>query len=477
MPTKLPPCFKAYDIRGRVPDELNDGLAEGIGRAMARLLRRDRNDGAGADSRLPDDPLTVAVGRDVRLSSPDLQAAVIKGLTAAGANVVDIGQCGTEMVYFAVFSMNFDGGIMVTASHNPMDYNGLKLVRAGARPISGDSGLQDLGLDAVSAVSGTDVSVIVPGTVTTMDLMDPYIEHLLSYVDRAALSPLRIVFDAGNGCAGPVVRRLIQELPLEAIEVRFEPDGNFPSGIPNPLLPGNRMVCADEVSHHRADLGVAFDGDFDRCFFFDGNGDFVEGYYLVGLLAEQALRDSPGGRILHDPRLVWNTVDQVRAAGGIPVMSKTGHAFMKERLRAEDAIYGGEMSAHHYFRRFGYCDSGMIPWLLVAAHLSRTGLGLAEILRERIERFPCSGEINRTVKNVDRTVAHIRSCFAQEALAEDHTDGLSFEFREWRFNVRGSNTEPFLRLNVETRGDKNLLEAKTREVLAAIEDGATLQPG
>ena len=466
MALNLPACFKAYDIRGRVPDDLDERLAEGIGRALVDVLQHDREAGLGAGERRTGDRIVVAVGRDVRLSSPMLAEALCRGITRAGADVLDIGQCGTEMVYFAVFSRGLDGGVMVTASHNPMDYNGMKPVRVGARPISGDTGLHDLGR---AAAAGGFVDATTPGSVTRTDIMEDYVAHLLTYVDRNALRPLRIVFDAGNGCAGPIVSRLVRDLPFEAIEMRFDPDGSFPGGVPNPLLPANRAVAANAVMRHVADLGVAFDGDFDRCFFFDEQGQFIEGYYLVGLLATQALRMEPGARIVHDPRLIWNTVDVVRAAGGEPVMSKTGHAFIKERMRREDAVYGGEMSAHHYFRRFGYCDSGMVPWLLVAQHLAATGESLSRAVGDRMAAFPCSGEINREVRDIPSTVARIADHLGPMATGRDETDGLSLDFGDWRMNLRGSNTEPLLRLNIETRGDADLLARRTREVLALID--------
>jgi phosphomannomutase/phosphomannomutase/phosphoglucomutase len=466
MATPLPACFKAYDIRGRVPDELDERLAEGIGRALVDVLRRDRETGLGADERRTADRIVVAVGRDVRLSSPALVAALSHGITRAGGNVLDIGLCGTEMVYFSVFSRGLDGGVMVTASHNPMDYNGMKPIRVGARPISGDTGLHDLGR---AAAAGGFADAPTPGTITQEDVLEDYVAHLLTYVDRTSLRPLRIVFDAGNGCAGLAISRLVRDLPFEAIEERFEPDGTFPGGVPNPLLPSNRAVAANAVMRHGADLGVAFDGDFDRCFFFDEQGRFIEGYYIVGLLARQALQMDPGARIVHDPRLVWNTADIVRAAGGTAVMSKTGHAFIKERMRLEDATYGGEMSAHHYFRRFGYCDSGMIPWLLVAQHLGQTGLPMSRVVGDRIAAFPCSGEINRTVDDIPGTLARIREHLLPLAVARDDTDGLSLDFGDWRMNLRGSNTEPLLRLNLESRGDPDLLAGKTREVLALID--------
>lgn len=462
---KLPACFKAYDIRGRVPDELNEELAFGIGQALVQLLRHDRHDGLGEGERKTGDRIVVAVGKDVRLTSESISAALMDGITTAGADVIDIGLCGTEMVYFTVFSKGLDGGVMVTASHNPMDYNGMKLVRVGARPISGDTGLHEL---ARAAVAGGFQPSAQPGQVTKSDILEDYVAHLKQYYDPAILKPLKIVFDAGNGCAGPVVRRILQELPFEAIETRFEPDGTFPNGIPNPLLPENRDFAAKAVIKHKADLGVAFDGDFDRCFFFDETGAFIEGYYIVGLLAEQALKKAPGSKIIHDPRTMWNTVEVVKRNGGQPVLSKTGHAFIKERMRQEDAYYGGEISAHHYFSQFNYCDSGMIPWLLIAQSVSKAPLSSS--VNAMIAAYPCSGEINSTVADIAATMDKIAKVLVPQAISIDRTDGLSLEFEKWRMNLRASNTEPLLRLNVETRADPDLLAQKTEEVLALIRD-------
>jgi len=448
-----PTCFKAYDIRGRVPDELDENLAYRVGLATALRV------GAGR----------WAVGRDCRLTSPGLAAAVARGLNAGGADVLDIGMCGTEQVYHAVFSLDLNGGIMVTASHNPMDYNGMKLVREGARPLSGDSGLDEIGQRAISA----DLAPVPrPGTAAAADVTDAYVAFLLGRVDAARLRPLRIVVDAGNGCAGPVVDRLAPGLPFEFIRLRHRPDGTFPHGVPNPLLPENRGLTAAAVRDHGADLGVAWDGDFDRCFFFDERGEFVEGYYLVGLLAAAVLRREPGARIVHDPRLTWNTREVVTRLGGAPVLNKTGHAFMKERMRREDAAYGGEMSAHHYFREFAYCDSGMIPWLLVAQEMSLTGRPLSALVGEMQSAYPASGEINRRLADPAAAIARAQARYAGQALATDRTDGLSLEFARWRFNLRMSNTEPVLRLNVETRGDAALLREKTAELLALIDGKA-----
>jgi phosphomannomutase/phosphomannomutase/phosphoglucomutase len=446
-----PACFKAHDIRGRVPGELDTDLAYRIGLSTARFLK------AG----------TVAVGRDCRLSSGELAAALSRGLNDAGADVVDIGQCGTEMIYYATFARDLDGGIMVTASHNPMDHNGMKLVRSGARPISGDSGLDDIGAGAIAC----DLKACAtPGTITPVDVLSDYIDFLVLQTDPKRLKPLRIVANGGNGCAGPVVAALARHLPVEIIPLFDEPDGHFPNGIPNPLLPENRSATSEAVREHKADLGLAWDGDFDRCFFFDEKGAFIEGYYLVGLLAKACLRTQPGGRIVHDPRLVWNTVDMVERAGGIPLMNKTGHAFMKERMRAEDAVYGGEMSAHHYFREFAYCDSGMLPWLRVVEVMSATGLPLSALVSAMQAAYPASGEINRRLQHPDAAVQRVEDRYRPDAVGLDRTDGLSLDMGAWRFNLRQSNTEPVIRLNVESRGDQALMVAKAREILAMLED-------
>ena len=496
-------CFMAYDIRGSVPDQIDAVLARDVGRAFVAEFGARR----------------VVVGRDVRLESPMLAAALIEGLTRSGADVIDIGLCGTEEVYFGTVHHGADGGVMVTASHNPKGFNGMKLVRAGAQPISGDSGLfairdriatgnlpamrngvageagsvgvaadaggQATGL-AGSRAGGTDSYAAprddhaglghpAPDAVGRVRLdadKTPYIQHLLGYVDRAALRPLRIVADPGNGGAGPALRLLAERLvPLEFVLINEEPDGNFPNGVPNPLLPERRAATAAAVCAHGADFGIAWDGDFDRCFLFDADGRFIEGYYLVGLLAEVMLGKEPGAKILHDPRLTWNTIEQVRAAGGVPVQSKTGHAFMKERLRREDAIYGGEMSAHHYFRDFAYCDSGMIPWLLVAELISRSGRTLADLVDARMAAFPCSGEINYRVPAVAPVIERVLAHFGPDDPQIDRTDGISLEFPDWRFNLRGSNTEPLLRLNVEARGDAAAVARHVTEIAALIEGG------
>ncbi|KAF0232759.1 MAG: phosphomannomutase [Desulfovibrionaceae bacterium] len=444
-------CFKAYDIRGEVPEELNADLAWRIGRAYAAELK----------------PKNVAVGRDIRLSSPSLADALADGLMAGGVDVIDLGLSGTEEVYFATFSQGLDGGIAVTGSHNPAHCNGLKLVRRGAVPISGDSGL--------FAIRDRVLSGDFPppaarrGERIEKTFRDEYVRHVLGYVDVSALAPLKILANPGNGCAGPVVKLLCEGLPFSVQFINAEPDGSFPNGVPNPLLPERRADTAKAVLATRADLGIAWDGDFDRCFFFDETGSFIEGYYLVGLLAESILAHCPGSKIIHDPRLSWNTIDLVRAAGGVPIECKTGHAFIKERMRAEDAVYGGEMSAHHYFRDFAYCDSGMIPWLLLTSLMSATQRPLSALVKERMRAYPCSGEINRKVADADRTILAVQEHFAPLAPKESRIDGLSMDFGAWRFNLRSSNTESLLRLNVESRGDRPLMEGRTGEILGLLD--------
>jgi phosphomannomutase/phosphoglucomutase len=438
-------AFKAYDIRGRVPDELNEGLASRIGFALASILG----------------PGPVVLGRDVRLSSPTLQQALAAGLSAAGRDVLDIGLCGTEEVYFQTSHLGAAGGVMITASHNPMDYNGMKLVREGSRPISGDSGLDVI---RNGALSGDPIPEPSGQPLREVPDKSAYLQHLLEHLDVRTLKPLKIVTNAGNGAAGVVIDGLRSRLPFDFVCLQHEPDGTFPNGIPNPLLPERREDTARAVREHRADLGIAWDGDFDRCFFFDADGRFIEGYYLVGLLAKALLARNPGEKIIHDPRLIWNTQEIVLESGGIPVMSKTGHAFIKERMREENAVYGGEMSAHHYFRDFAYCDSGMIPWLLLASLISQSGMSLAEMVDDRMRRFPCSGEINFKVGDPASALAAVRERYARHAPELDFTDGYSADFGNWRMNLRCSNTEPLVRLNIEAREDQGLVDEKVREV-------------
>jgi phosphomannomutase/phosphomannomutase/phosphoglucomutase len=445
-------CFKAYDVRGRVPEELDEDLAFKIGQAFVAFLKASR----------------VVVGYDVRLSSKDLTAALSQGLITGGAEVLNIGLCGTEEVYFATGALKADGGIMVTASHNPAEYNGMKFVREQARPISGDTGLVQI-RNMVRA--GSFLKGSASGSIRGQDIRDQYIDHILGYIEPDSLQPLKAVINAGNGCAGPVIDLLEKRLPLELVKLQHDPDGTFPHGVPNPLLPENRQNTSKAVLEEKADIGIAWDGDFDRCFLFDESGSFIEGYYLVGLLAEEILRQGKGSRkIIHDPRLIWNTRDIVIREGGIPIMAKTGHAFIKDRMRLEDAIYGGEMSGHHYFRDFNYCDSGMIPWLLVWQLMSRENMTLSRMVAERMALYPVSGEINRTVADADEVLKRIELHFQDIPCEKDYTDGLSVACENFRVNVRKSNTEPVLRLNVESRRDRELMETKTRELLQLIEE-------
>jgi phosphomannomutase len=451
MDSSLPACFKAYDIRGRVPDQLHPQLAYDIGRAFAAVY------GVGK----------VAVGRDIRLSGPELTRALVSGLVDSGVDVLDLGVCGTEEIYHAAFSLEdqgVDGGIIVTASHNPADYNGMKIVTRGARPVTGESGLRLM----AERIGRADLPGPAErrGKCEARSFRQEYVNHLLDWIEPGQLRPLRLVVNSGNGCAGAIVDLLEPHLPVEFIKMHHEPDGSFPHGVPNPLLPERRAETTRMVVESGADLGIAWDGDFDRCFFWDEQGNFIEGYYIVGLLAQAMLAKEPAGRILYDPRLTWNTEELVRAAGGVPIMTRTGHAFIKERMRQEDAVYGGEMSAHHYFRDFGYCDSGMIPWLLVCSLLSRRQTSLSRLVTERMAAFPVSGEINRQVADADVVIRAVEEKYGHGQ--KDFTDGLSVAFPEFRFNIRKSNTEPLLRLNVESRGDAGLLREKTDELLSII---------
>ncbi len=447
-------AFKAYDVRGRIPTEINEELVRDIGRAYAAFVR----------------PKRVVVGRDIRLTSATLASALIDGLRSCGVDVYDIGLCGTEGVYFATSLGDeagaFDGGIMVTASHNPPDYNGLKFVREGSRPISADTGLKEMAaLIREGKLPGPAAS---RGRLVEFDVRKAYVEHLLSYVDRNSLKPFKVVVNAGNGGAGLFVDLLEPHLPFDFVKVHHAPDGTFPNGVPNPMLEANRRSTIDAIRASGAQLALAWDGDFDRCFFFDEQGTFVEGYYLVGLLAEPVLERERGARIVHDPRLTWNTIEVVERLGGQPVLCKSGHAFIKQKMREVDGAYGGEMSAHHYFRRFAYCDTGMVPWLLVLERMSKTGKTLSELVGERMARFPCSGEINRRVPNGRAAIEAVQQTYQPKALSIDFTDGLSLEFAEWRLNLRSSNTEPLIRLNVESRGSTALMQEKTDEVLGLL---------
>ncbi|HCE1501071.1 TPA: phosphomannomutase CpsG [Vibrio parahaemolyticus] len=449
-------CFKAYDIRGKLGEQLNEDIAYRIGRAYAQHLNAKN----------------VVVGGDARETSEPLKLALAKGLQDSGCNVTDIGMVGTEEIYFATSDLNMDGGIVVTASHNPIDYNGMKLVREESKPISGDTGLNDI-KDLVQENNFSCAEI--KGNYTQTSNLDSYVEHLLTYISPENIRPLKLVVNSGNGAAGHVIDALEEQfrsldVPIEFIKIHHQPDHTFPNGIPNPLLPENRADTADAVKKHGADMGIAWDGDFDRCFLFDENGNFIEGYYIVGLLAEAFLQKNRNERIIYDPRVYWNTEEIITRCGGTPVMSKTGHAFIKERMRLEDAVYGGEMSAHHYFRDFAYCDSGMIPWLLVAELLSLKGIPLSKMVKDRIALYPSSGEINFKVENAQETIARIENFDWQENFEISRVDGLDIIFDKWRLNLRSSNTEPVIRLNVETQSDNDLLQSKLNQLIAIIKE-------
>ncbi|MCV0396054.1 MAG: phosphomannomutase [Rhizobiaceae bacterium] len=441
--------FKAYDVRGEIPGQINVPFAYRLGQAVAALRGPDR----------------VVVGHDMRRDSPALAAALAQGLLDSGADVLPAGMCGTEEVYFHTAASGADAGLMVTASHNPENYNGFKMVLKGAAAATRDNAfdvIERLVMSGETIASVGDYGA--RGRLERVLDRGPYIERLVSQVAGTPLRPMKIVCHAGNGCAGPVIDLLEPYLPFEFVRIDHEPDPALPNGIPNPLLPEKRSRASEAVVAHGADLGIAWDGDFDRCFLYDHTGRFIEGYYLVGLIARAMLRKTPGGTILHDPRLTWNTIDMVEAAGGVARPCPTGHAFFKHRMREEDAVYGGEMSAHHYFRDFSYCDSGMLAWLAVVAELSAQGASLAELVEERIAAFPCSGEINFTVDDPAAAIARVADRYAPLNPDIDRLDGLGMDFGDWRFNLRASNTEPLLRLNVETRGDRRLLEARVGEV-------------
>lgn len=438
--------FKAYDIRGKVPGELDEELSYHLGLALAAEFA----------------PARVVLGRDVRLSGPGLVQAMAKALVERGVEVIDTGVCGTEEIYFATAVQGFDLGVMFTASHNPAEYNGIKMVKAGAVPVSSDSGLFAL-RDRILAKNYNYYSG-PKGSLRQESYQDAYLEFLRSNLRFENCTPVKAVMNPGNGCAGPVLEKLIPLLPGEFTIIQGEPDGTFPNGIPNPLLPERRKDTAAAVRACHADLGLAWDGDFDRCFFYDSQGNFIESYYLIGLLAQRILADYPGAKVIHDTRLFWNTADMVRASGGVSVMTKTGHAFMKERMRREDAVYGGEMSAHHYFKNFSYCDSGMLPWIKLLEIIDSSGQSLSELVEERMRLYPCSGEINFKVSDSKSCVEHIHKFYASSIIEEDRIDGLSAACGEWRFNLRSSNTEPLLRLNIESRGDSDLVAEKVVEI-------------
>lgn len=439
-------CFKAYDIRGIVPTELNPDLAYKIGRAYADEIPCQ----------------TVCLGYDIRLSGPELADALTRGLNDAGVDVVNLGLIGTEMVYFATAHYGYDGGIMITASHNPPEYNGMKMVRAESRPVSSDTGLNAI----EEKVAAGEFVRTGSGSVTSRDVYADFVQHLLGFVEVAKLKPLKVFANNGNGGAALAMNALEPALPNKVEKFLFEPDGNFPNGVPNPILPEAQAPVKAAMLGNGYDFGVAWDGDYDRCFFFDENGDFIEGYYIVGLLARAFLTLDPQQTIVYDVRLTWNTEAILASMGGRGVMSKSGHSFIKERMRAEDAVYGGEMSAHHYFKQNWYCDSGMVPYMLISYLLSTSEQSLGEMVREMIANYPCSGEVNSKVADVPAAIARVSEAYPGGVRTD--TDGLSVDFGDWRFNLRGSNTEPLLRLNIETRGDAEKMKAKTAEMLAII---------
>ena len=442
--------FKAYDIRGKVPGELNTDLAYKVGRAYSKLV--------GAKK--------IVVGYDIRKSSADLSGALIEGLNDSGVDAIDIGLCGTEMIYFATPHFNADGGIMITASHNPPEYNGMKFVKKDSVPVGYDSGLNLVEQMILENEIGNTSET--KGSAKEENVMNTFIENLNRFYDPAKIKPLKIVVNGGNGCIGPALEAIENKLPIEMIKMQLEPDSDFPNGVPNPLLPENRKPTIKAVTQNGADLGVAWDGDYDRCFFFDEKGNFIEGYYIVGLLAKSILKNNPGEKIVHDPRLVWNTYDVVKKAGGEAVVSKSGHAYIKEKMREVNAIYGGEMSAHHYFRDNSYSDSGMIPFLLVLQLMSEENKKLSELVGEMIEAYPCSGEINSTIDDPKSKLEELERKYSDGKI--DKLDGVSVEYDDWRFNLRMSNTEPIVRLNVESRGNEKLMKKKTKELLKLIRE-------
>ncbi len=432
-------CFKAYDIRGQLGVDLDAAIAYRIGRGFARAL----------------DARRIVLGRDIRASSVELSQALTRALMDEGCEVLDLGLSGTEEMYFATSHFVSDGGICVTASHNPMDYNGFKMVRAGSAPLDAATGLASIKALAEADDFGP---ARAGGSLVdcSVEARAGYVARVLEFVDVAALTPLKVVVNAGNGAAGPTFDAIAKGLkaqgaPLEFIRIHHEPDGSFPHGIPNPLLVENRAPTAEAVRAHGADLGVAWDGDFDRCFFFDAEGGFIDGEYIVGLLAEVFLLREAGAKIIHDPRVIWNSRDVVAQAGGEAIQARTGHAFIKQSMRDHGAVYGGEMSAHHYFRDFVHCDSGMVPMVMMLELVSRKG-ALGDLVAARRAAFPSSGEINFTIEDPKAAIARVRAAYEPDARGVDETDGISLDMGDWRFNLRSSNTEPVVRLNMESRG-------------------------
>ncbi|WP_192891932.1 phosphohexomutase domain-containing protein [Vibrio bathopelagicus] len=465
-------CFKNNDIRGIIGDQINGYFAYLLGKAFGEYV-------LSATPETSFDGLTqVVIGHDNRETSLSLQEAMTKGLIESGVEVIDLGMTGTEEVYFATRHLKAIGGIQITASHNPINYNGMKLVGSGASPISKDSGLNEI-KQRIQILDQELNNNLPIGHVQPNDsgrstsILVPYVDHLLSYINPSKLSPMMIVVNAGNGVAGHVIDALenrFNELnvPITFIKIHHTPDGKFPNGIPNPLIKENQIATREAVLAHSADIGIAWDGDFDRCFFFDEQGNYIEGYYIVGLLTEAFLLKEPNATVLHDMRMTWNTIEIADKLGGNAVGVKAGHALIKEKMRELNAVYGGEMSAHHYFRDFGYCDSGMIPWLLVIELLCETQQSLHQLTNSSMDRFPSSGEINRKVTDSEQVMASVLSRYQNSAVSIDHTDGISIDMDTWRFNLRKSNTEPLIRLNVETKRDKALLSQKVTELLSLI---------
>ena len=440
--------FKAYDIRGKVPSELNADLAYIIGKTYPVLINAKK----------------IVIGHDIRKSSEEISAALAKGLTESGVDVIDIGLCGTEMVYYATPALDADGGIMITASHNPPEYNGMKFVKKGSVPVGYDSGLKEMEMMILKNELALRSAKL--GTIKQQYIMDKFIHNLKRFYDPNKINKYKIVVNAGNGCAGLALNALEKDLPIEMIKIFNEPNSNFPNGVPNPLLIENRKPTIDAVIKNKAALGVAWDGDYDRCFFFDEKGNFVEGYYIVGLLAKSILKKNPGGKIVHDPRLTWNTLEIVKKFGGTAVVSKSGHAFIKQKMREVNSVYGGEMSAHHYFRDNAYSDSGMIPFVLILQLMSEENKPFSQLVEEMIAAYPCSGEINSEIADPAGKIKEIEKKYSDGKI--NKLDGLSVGYNNWRFNLRMSNTEPIIRLNVEAKGDIRLMEKKTKELLHLI---------
>ena len=445
-----PKVFKAYDVRGIYPTELDEEGAYAIARAFVEQF----------------EPKRIAVGRDMRISSPAMAAAAIRGAADGGADVLDLGMVGTEMVYFAVGELQLDGGIEVTASHNPKEYTGMKIVRAGALPVGGDSGLMEI---RDRALAGYDRSRgQSPGQVREVDVWPEYVLRVLSFVDLDEIKPLKVVIDAANGMAGVMLPPILERLPIDAVRCHFEPDGTFPNHEPNPLLPENREFIIEKVREHGADLGVAFDGDADRCFFVDDTGEFVPGDFVTTLLAESFLEKNPGAKIIYDVRASWAVPEAIERAGGVPLINRVGHAFIKHRMREEDAVFGGEVSGHYYFKEYSQADSGVVPFLLMLELISKRGRKLSEILRPLRERYFLTGELNTPVPDVAQKLEELQQRFAGEGRIS-HLDGISVDAGEWHMNVRPSNPEPLLRLNLEARS-RDLMERKRDEVLAVIQE-------